>query len=47
MVNIGKKFSDVAFQNPTSPSIVLTDFLEITAEFINSFMRAFIIPARI
>lgn len=47
MINIGKKLFNVAFQDPASFGIVFTNNIRVFAEFIDSFMRAFFVSARI
>jgi len=47
MINIGKEFSNVAFQNPAGFGVIFTYFEKIFLEFINSLVCALIVSAGI
>jgi hypothetical protein len=47
MVNISKKLSNIAFQNPTGFRIVLADFICKFTKSIDGFVGAFVVPAGI
>lgn len=47
MIDVGKKFSDVAFQNPNRSRVIPRYFVGIVTEAIYGSMRAFGVPTRV
>ncbi len=45
MIDVGKEFSDIAFQNPDSPCMIARNFASLIAEAVYRSVRAFDAPA--